>query len=496
MTKLIARFQRKPLFLFLLPLFFILHNLLENYQASLVPTALELTLIFTAIAAGLAIIFRLFLITWVQAYLLSFYLMAFNFFFGSTHDFLKKNLGGIFFTRYLFIIPALIISVIALIIYFRRTKKDFKTFILFLNCLILLFIAIDTASIPSLTLNYSEVKIADIRKEFTACDTCKKPDIYLIIGDEYAGDQTLRDIFNFDNSPFEKELEQRGFHIIKGTKSNYNATVFSMASLFGMGYIQNLRDSVVSHFDMFACRSIIKKNNFQDFLNKNEYTVYNFSTFDFGNKKNLIRTPFFITKKDYFLAQTFTGRFFARVWFNFVNKKELATWGKIHHENNMKILQAAEGTFLSNTTSPKFVYIHLELPHRPYYFDKNGKETQLEKFGDLARDDQAAYIEYLQYGNKKFLELIDHIKKDSKELPIIMLMSDHGYRQFNDQKPNPYHFINMNAVFMPKGSYSGFTDSLTSVNQLRVLLNIQFNQKLPILKDSVFFIKEPRIVLN
>ena len=43
---------------------------------------------------------------------------------------------------------------------------------------------------------------------------------------------------------------------------------------------------------------------------------------------------------------------------------------------------------------------------------------------------------------------------------------------------------------MPDGNNSGFYDGMSNVNQFRVLLNSQFKQKLPLLKDSTNFLIE------
>jgi len=70
-------------------------------------------------------------------------------------------------------------------------------------------------------------------------------------------------------------------------------------------------------------------------------------------------------------------------------------------------------------------------------------------------------------------------------------MSDHGFRQLADTTAKKYYFMNLNAVYLPAGNYSGFYDGMSNVNQFRVILNAQFGQKLPLLKDSIIFLREP-----
>jgi len=96
----------------------------------------------------------------------------------------------------------------------------------------------------------------------------------------------------------------------------------------------------------------------------------------------------------------------------------------------------------------------------------------------------------LKYSNRKLLELIDHIRKNSPRPPVIILMSDHGFRQLPEGSDQKYYFMNLNAVYLPNGNYAGFYDGMSNVNQFRVILNSQFNQKLPLLKDSTSFLVE------
>ena len=70
---------------------------------------------------------------------------------------------------------------------------------------------------------------------------------------------------------------------------------------------------------------------------------------------------------------------------------------------------------------------------------------------------------------------------------VIALMSDHGYRSFDLIDPRFLKTNNFNAVYFPSRDYGLYYDSMSNVNQFRVLLNSLFKQNLPILKDSLSF---------
>ena len=489
MHKLKTFFQATPAFLYLLPVFFILHGLNDYYTTTLVKDAVELTFIYIFAAILFAAISCLYLRDFTKAALFAFFIMSINFFFGSCYDFLHTHLGDVFFLKYSFILPSILIALFLLLLFLKKSKSTFRKTKKFLNLLLPILIITDIVILVPKLINKKNVTTTDLSKELIVCDTCSKPDVYLIVADEYAGKSELTEILNFDNSAFEIELGKRGFHITDSTTSNYNATVYSMASLFSMGYVQHLDSTKINHRDMLMCRGIINRNNITNFFKKNGYTFYNHSPFQFNNQKKAIFDPFFPTKKSLFTAQTFTSRFMKNVGFNFASRQKIEKIIKHHYYNNKTIETLAVKT-ATTRSGPKFVYIHLALPHHPYFFDSTAKEIPIKNLTDEFSMNQDAYISYLIYTNKKLLTIIDQIKASSPVTPVIILMSDHGFRQLPVNTDHKYQFMNLNAVLLPGGNYSGFYNGISNVNQFRVILNSQFGQKLPILKDSTSFLWE------
>ena len=65
----------------------------------------------------------------------------------------------------------------------------------------------------------------------------RRPDIYYIILDRYGNEETLREIYGFDNGPFLRELEKRGFTIARDSWANYFKTALSLTSSLSMDYL-------------------------------------------------------------------------------------------------------------------------------------------------------------------------------------------------------------------------------------------------------------------
>jgi hypothetical protein len=383
---------------------------------------------------------------------------------------------------------------IALFIYFFKARRTFQRFTRYINLVLIVLIFFETgrliikSSRHAVTVN----KIADIKSQ--NCDTCLKPDIYLILADEYAGHQELQDLFGFDNSNFENDLRSRGFYIVRGSKSNYNYTPFSVASMLNMDFLTNIEGRNSSRQDMNICYDKINKNQLLNYLKQYNYTIINNSIFNLDNIHTKAQNSFLKTGKEIIEGETFWGRINRDIRFNLVTRFKILFEVKkiafIDLNNNTLLLKNTIKESKAKSNKPRFVYSHLVMPHYPYYFDKNGNPYPLEYLSEGNQASQEKYIEYLQYCNNQFLDLIDQILRASKTPPIILFMGDHGFRHFTTPVDPSYHFMNMNAIYLPRKKYNSFYDGMSNVNVFRVLLNTQFNLQLPLLKDSTSFLKE------
>ncbi len=483
----------KAWYLFLLPLFFVIHVCAEN--AGLVPFRLAFLIFleFAAVALALSLLFFSLLRDFPKASLAASFLLSFNLFFGSLHDWLKENFNNSFLAKYSVLISLIIISLIVLLILLKRSKKNFRQLSLFLNILFFLFILTDIIKLSAFALQPRKPDVENLHNKLAGCETCSRPDIYLIITDGYPGDTVLKKYFKYDNSAFTSGLKERGFHIVPHSTSNYNFTVYTVASLFNMDYIQNLnKDHSVTQQDIYLCRDLIKISNFSHFLELNGYKTENFSFMNVGGDNNKIRLAYFPPKRALFTSQTFVNRFFRNAGFNipFLAKFFYRDIRNADFNNTM-MDSLIRKTSMARSEEPRFVFSQLIMPHHPYFYDSLGNKRNPEELSTDSLQEKQNFIQYLVYTNKKLLSLTDHILSTSKNLPVIILMSDHGYRKFSDTALNNYQFMTLNAVYFPDKNYSGFYDGMSTVNQLRVLLNNRFGQNLPMLKDSSSFFIEP-----
>jgi hypothetical protein len=369
-------FTKYPVFLYLLPVFFILHGFTENYDFIPVDAALLLAGIYIVAGFILSLIGWLLFRNFIKASILAFLLLAFQFFFGTVHDSIKYLFPGSVVAKYSFVLPAAAVFFILAIIVLKRTKSPLHRFTYYLNTLLLLLIGIDMVVLVTKVTRPAK-GVEDLPEGFAACDTCARPDIYFIVADEYAGSRELNDKFGFDNSAFLNDLAARNFHTIKESQSNYNYTPFSVGSILDMNYL-GLSGDVRNTPTLTHSYEVIRDNRLLRFLQFHRYQFHNHSIFDFTGQPARTGDGFLPSKLKLITSQTFLRRFDRDIRFNMVTRWELKKNLKIvtyaYKKNNEKIYDMTWKLAEQPSPEPRFVYTHLEMPHYPYYYDKDGKE--------------------------------------------------------------------------------------------------------------------------
>lgn len=477
-----------PFFLFLLPLFFVLHGYVQNRDAIVRKDVLELYGEYLFLSGLLFLLGRLLFRRWTKAALFSFGVLFLQLFFGPVHDGLKSISNNFFLAKYSVLLPLIALLFIAFVIYLKKFGGLYKRFFLYLNVILVVLCLLD---LPLLL----KSNTVPLQSGLPACTTCDKPDVYFIVADEYADSTSLADGLHFNNGDFHSALRDRGFRVVN-SKSNYNFTPFAVASLFKMDYLQNLVGSNSNRQDLNACQRAINHNPLLSFFKEAGYEVKNFSIFTVDDQPAQARQKNLVMGKDLIRTQTFTQRLLRDIGFHLVTtlklKSEVERSVFYTRRCNEKLLSLLQNEIRQQSKAPRFIYTHLLMPHYPYYYNKAGNERPLSFFTANYEFNGKAYVEYLQHGNGVFLQLIDDILKHSAKPPVIVFMGDHGFREYNstNETDKKFYFMNFNSVYLPNKDYSKFYKGMSGVNQCRVLLNTAFGQHLPMLKDSTSLIQE------
>jgi hypothetical protein len=473
-------------------LFFIVHGYSENQF--LVPLKSLLLLLAGLLAAGLVLfyLFRKIFRSGHKATVYLAFVLMLVLFFGAFQDFLSNIRFLSSLTRLTVLLPVCLVLMIAVFAWFKKTKRDFSRTVLFLNLLLSIYIIFDLAVIAFRSATPAKVqRLALAEYSLGVCDTCATPSVYLVLLDSYYGSEGLKAYFNYDNTEFENFLTGQGFQINRASHSNYYYTLFSMASLLNMTYLHDIGAPVIkNHYAYTRATGDLRNNTVCRYFQRLGYRINNYSGFDMpgvpaGYNSGLLpdKIQLVTHKTMYYRVKKYFPLFLARM--GWTKKLSADIENEYIGTNETMMRRTLEESRLKNA-QPVFTYLHLMMPHGPFVFDSLGNRTNImQRLPTLSRDTlDNMFLQYQVYTNKKMVEFITRLQKETAGKAVILLMSDHGY-QPSYEKEKKLAYYNLNAVYLPNRQYNGWYPGISNANQFRVLFNTLYGQRLPLVKDSI-----------
>jgi len=488
----------KGFYIFFIPVFFVLHGYNENFGQIGFAECMTLLITYWAVTIIIYSTAWLFYRNHLKASLLTAALLSIYFFFGALQDFLKAHLPVL--AKYQIIMPAIFIALCSLAVHLKKSKQSFKRVTFFLNILLVIYLSYDTTVLilKSMRPGQEKISVYDSDKKFpyVPCTDCNDPDIYFLLFDEYSSTENLKERFNFDNSALDSFLLQKGFKLLSHSYSNYNFTWFSMSSMLNLNYLTGLKDpDAVTSEDYDQCNELIRNNEVIRYLSSRKYDIVNLSIFNLKGSPSPVETSFIPVKIRLITDQTLFRRVVRDLGWILLTGRFKIKWltknslFEILNINN-KILELANQESRLKSGSPRFVYVHLLMPHRPFYYDKDGRLRRAQSLiAEIKGEHIDSYLEYVIYTNGQIRTLVNTIQKNTNNKAVIILMGDHGYRLRSGE---PFKNNNLNAVYFPDKNYSLMNDSIGTVNQFRAIFNTLFKQKMAMLKDSTIFLRDKK----
>jgi hypothetical protein len=489
---LVNIFRTRLFFWLLVPIFFMLKNI-NSYFTSF--PAIQLLWLFTKYLAMAAALYGLlWLLTRRQNYkaaLACFLLLMLYFFFNDFDSWLQSQIWIHPFNRYRWSLPALAILVLAMLVIIFRLKRPNPTTIAFLNILLVLFCLSEGIPVlfkvlkpptPTLTL---ESRYAPV---FQPAAGLRRHDIYFLLLDEYQGNPGLQQLFRYDNREWKEFMKEKGFFSPDTSRSNYQYTAFSMASIFNMDYFkEDIRgkDKIDQNLIFTDAFRLLQSPSLVKFLQDIGYSITNLSPFFLdGSSEHSIPVRTIVAQKDLIENQTFFNAFKTKFGWLIPNEKIWIRMNPFYTSNRVYNNTVRESLVEESGKSEKerrFVYAHFLIPHFPFLKDSAGHDISYREFipdhgNHMPNYSDRRYLGYLQYGNRLFMKTIDTLVMNDPG-SIIIVMSDHGFRGVRPED-HMYQFDTQFYIRTPGGDYSGWPQTVDAVNVFRILLNTEFSQHL------------------
>ena len=408
------------------------------------------------------------------------------FFYGHFHNSLNELSGE--YIRNIVLIPIFLILFSILVFILARTHSDLKNITKIVNAIAITIVIMSSVNIVMGLSSDSE------SQEFLTLDSSENlnsknfgtPDVYYIILDSYAGHESLKKHYDFDNSIFLNELRERGFIVIDNSRSNYGWSYLSLGSSLNM--MHHNFDPELGSKNYNLAYDMISKNIVGDIFNELGYDTINFNS-GWGSTRNFENYDKTICKNTTLsdsqtLISILDNSIIQPVYSKFL----------IDDKRDRILCQFEElGEITQKTENPSFIFNHFMIPHKPFIFGPNGEfvtPVSLEPGQVETSFRNYAYIDQLQFANKKILESIDEILLNSDTSPIIILQSDHG-SEFPDsasmENKIKEKMANFNSYYLPYGGEEILYDEITPVNSFRVIFNYYFDGDYEILEDSSYW---------
>ena len=322
------------------------------------------------------------------------------------------------------------------------------------------------------------------------------PDIYYFLLDAYTRADTLVETYGFDNTGFIQTLETLGFYVVGCGQSNYSQTELSLSATLNATYLDALIDpSLEGEQSRAQLWPWLRHNQVRALLEQVGYSTV------------AVETGYYWSEwedADDYRAPS-PGWLAGMSAFEATLLRSTAAWAAIdampvlpaflvrdldrsteaHRERVSFVLDTLEQ--LPREPGPKFVFIHLVSPHRPFVFDAEGNPVdddyawQLSSLG--IETYKEGYREQIAYLNGRIERIVRMLLSESVVQPVIVIQGDHGPEEGSSQD----RMRILNAMYLAGHGSDGLYPTITSVNTFRIILNTVFEAGLPLLPDASYF---------
>lgn len=317
-----------------------------------------------------------------------------------------------------------------------------------------------------------------------------KPDIYYFVFDRYANTRALDLAYDFDNRPFLDALRERGFYVADDSRCNYASTFVSLASTLNLTHLDAVQAAAAASSDRTVVYRMLEDYRVQRYLRSEGYRYYHLGSWWEPTRKNRLAdenvvfgarfSEFTLNLLQTTLAAPFTsGR---------IDRRIVQRGRVLHKFAQMQRIAAEPG--------PKFVFMHMLIPHDPYVFEADGSMVSADVLA--RRDERGNYINQLLFTNSQILAMIDHILAVSSRPPVILLLADEGlklphvdgHRNVIEHDTVIMRMGILNAVLLPGYAGDDLSPTMTPVNLFRVVFNTYFGTRYPRLADRIYWFED------
>ena len=327
-------------------------------------------------------------------------------------------------------------------------------------------------------------------------DGKRSRDIYLIILDEYANSDVLRERFGFDNRMFEDSLRKLGFTLPRLVRSNYVHTLLSLPSLLNFSHLTRLGAELgPKATDPTIANHLVENNRTAAFLKARGYRFVFYPSQWWISTEHNRNADVEVQVWDGFDLAREASRSDMRRAFLTTTPLALLRRRDPHDADHVKRTLEALGQAPA-ASGPTFALTHMLNPHSPYVFDAACRSYPSRPTRSWKRGRQKDYLAQVECLNQLLLGTVTRLLRHSSPAPIILLVSDHGTNSLGYSNAESAEAVRpaqarerfgaFGAFYLPGGGDPVLPDSVTLVNLIPRVLNHYFAAGIELVPDSLY----------
>lgn len=487
---------------FLFAIFPILSIYSSNMQELLPNVLLQPVIIILAFTTIIFLLAKLIFKVWSKASLVVSLIIGLVFSYG--YVYLQIGgfaIGDFIIGRNIFLIIPYIFALFGGCYYIFKTKNKFENVTKILNVIAITLILVTVIDISIYAIENNGLGIIVLENDDTSQEIDPNiviqnnemmsrvgdleyfPDVYFIILDGYGGTVNLKNGFNYDNSEFIHNLEEKGFNVIPNSHSNYAMTFLSIPSTMNMKYLNYLNYTLGEESkDQLTAYQMMNDFRAMKIFKSMGYKTVNFLTTIFKVNADYQACEI----KNILKSNELMSQLTKITIFN--SPLTLIELENIREQQECYFSELSE--IHKKFDEPVFIFAHVLVPHQPNLFGPNGERVLPRSYNtEETEEDKKRYLDTLQYTNLRIEEFVEKVLKETDHQPIIIMQSDHGTpigSNLNEVEAKKQKFSNLNAYYFPKGGDLLY-DSITPVNSFRIMFNSNFNGNFELLDDKAYW---------
>jgi hypothetical protein len=304
----------------------------------------------------------------------------------------------------------------------------------------------------------------------------RRPDIYVLIPDDYARADVLRRYFHYDNAGFVAQLERRGFTVSSDSRSPYSDSESNIAAALNMGYLDGLgRILGKTSQDVRPLKTLMEDSRTSQIATSVGYRYVHLDsdevTFAAGNPDiSSVAVP--DSYPSLWLRKSVLRELGGRYGFNDSAQDERF---RRNYRASFARLESVTGQ-----PGPKLVVFHTLLPHDPYIFGARGQSVTFPSTSDEvihSRLGMKYYLPQLAYIEGRLLQTVDNIRGQSRHAAIV-IQADEGFESsdetFGEAAARDMRVKGLLALSLPGANAVRPPEPPNTVNTMRYVFNKLF----------------------